>query len=537
MSFKYRDFIEEYFMIDAAKTGQLVPFVFNKVQADYYENVLCKEYDIEHKGLTVPIRDHIVKARREGFSSALMGIFAADDLLTDNPTMTDVYTFRDKDTETFRKRYRHYLLTYFAQKFGVTKEQIHSDINILEQIAPEVFSVDTNSIEIKHNKAYAQFSTAGARVAGRGGVRHKLLFSELAFYPSTKNMSVSQMVEPTMRQVDIEAGWIFIESTEDGPGTYQHQLWKESELGRSRFRNRFYGSGFHYTPEELEVIKSEFVDKDQFRKEYPMTVDDLFKGGTKQFTTEADLKKMLDAPNADKDIVYLSEYHGENYIDVSEMIMLELRRLERLHEGYYLYAAIDEAKETDATVLCVMRGRKRALNEKRGGLVGLGIDCTRGDFLADWFERNTKWYIIRIKFSRPSKSAMFSNLQVVIAEQLTQIPNWKDDQGDWTSDEMKHFYNQMVVLQKKYMGEMLVVSHPDGECNKNGHDYDECIYHDDYPDAWVMAEDVYVEINGAPVKKKKPEVPSVPNMVQNLLEKGTHRDLNRNRGMDSNSFE
>ena len=270
-----------------------------------------------------------------------------------------------------------------------------------------------------------------------------------------------------------------------------------------------------------------------------MTVDDLFKGGAKQFTTEADLKKMVDVPNADKDIVYLSEYHGENYIDVSEMILLELRRLERIHEGYYLYAAIDEAKETDATVLCVMRGRKRALNEKRGGLAGLGIDCTRGDFLADWFQRNTEWYIMRIKFSRPSKSAMFSNLQVVIADQLTQIPEWKDEQGEqgeWVSDEMKHFYNQMIVLQKTYMSNMLVVEHPDGQCNKNGHNYDECIYHDDYPDAWAMVEDVYVEINGAPVKKKKTEVPTVPNLIQGILDKGTSRDPNRSRG-NYTSFE
>ena len=73
---RYRQFIEDYFMIDAAKTGQLVPFQFNNVQTDFYENVLCKEYDIENKGLDVPVREHIVKARREGFSSLILGLFA-----------------------------------------------------------------------------------------------------------------------------------------------------------------------------------------------------------------------------------------------------------------------------------------------------------------------------------------------------------------------------------------------------------------------------------------------------------------------------
>ncbi len=534
---KYRQFIEENFLIDAAKTGQLVPFKFNPVQNDYYDNVLVKVYDIEHKGLTTPIREHIVKARREGFSSAIMGIFAADDLTNDNPTITDIYTYRDKDTETFRKRYRHFLLSFFAQQFGVTKEQIYENINVLEEIAGEVFSEDSNNIEIKHNKAFMQCSTAGARVAGRGGVRHKLLFSELAFYPSTKNMAVAQLVEPTMRQVDIDAGWIFMESTEDGPSTYQYQLWMNSEKGISRFRNRFYGAGFHYTEQELAVIESEFVDKEQFRKEYPKTVDDLFKGGSKQFTTEAQLEKMLDTPNADKDIVYFAEYHGQNYMDVSDMIRSELERLEKIHEGYYLYAAIDEAKESDATILLVLRGRRKSLNERRGGVVGLGIDCTRGDFLADWFERNTRWYIIRIKFSRPSKSVMFSNLQVVIADQLTQIPQWKTEKGEWTADETKHFFNQMIWMEQEYISNMLVVHHPDGNCPQHGHNYDECMFHDDYPDAWAMAEDVYIDINGAPLRKKAPQVPTVPNLLQKALDNNTRRDHPRNRNRNHTSFE
>lgn len=535
---KYRAFIEEYFMIDAAKTGQLVPFKFNTVQEDFYENVLCKHYDIEKHGLGTPVREHIVKARREGFSSLILGLFAADDLLQENPTVTDVYTYRDKDTNTFRKRYRHYLLTYFAQKFGVTQQQIYDDINILEQIAGEVLSIDSGSVELKHNQAFGQFSTAGSRVAGRGGVRHKLLFSELAFYPNTKNMTVGQMVEPTMRQVDIDAGWIFMESTEDGPGTYQYQLWKEAERGRSRFKNRFYGCGFFYDDTELEKIKSEFVDLDQFRKEYPRTVDDLFKGGSKSFTTENRLEKMVDAPNADKDLIYLAEYHGQNYVDVAEMVYTELSRIAKQHEGYYLYAGLDEAKESDATILYVLRGRRKALNNSRGGVAGIAIDCTRGDFLADWFERNApSLYVKRVKFSRPSKSSMFSNLQIVIADQLTQIPEWKDDQGRWVSDEMKHYINQMTWLEAEYMGNMLVVHHPEGQCATTGHNYDECMYHDDYCDAWALAEDMYFELNGAPVKKVRPEVPTVPNVVSNLLDKGTRRDRNRYSGRSETSFE
>ena len=535
---KYRDFIEEYFLIDAAKTGQLVPFKFNNVQADFYENVLVKHYDIEKKGLSTPVREHIVKARREGFSSLILGLFAADDLVSENPTVTDVYTYRDKDTQTFRKRYRHYLLSFFAKEFGIKPEQIYEDINLLEQLAGEVLSVDAGSLEIKHNQAFAQFNTAGSRVAGRGGVRHKLLFSELAFYPNTVNMTVAQMVEPTMRQVDIDAGWIFMESTEDGPGTYQYQLWKEAERGRSRFKNRFYGSGFFYTDKELEKIKSEFVDLDQFRKEYPATVDDLFKGGTKSFTTESRLEKMINEERADKDLVYLAEYHGENYVEVAQMVYDELNRLAKAHEGYYLFAGLDEAKVNDATTLVVLRGRRKALNKSRGGVAGIAIDCTRGDFLADWFEKNApSFFVKRVKFSRPSKSLMFSNLQIVIADQLTSLPAWKTEAGEWVSPEMKHFYNQMIWLEGQMMGNMLVVSHPEGECASTGHNYDECMYHDDYPDSWALAEDMYFEINGAPKKKVQPEVPSVPNIVSGLLDKDKPMPGRSRRGGVNTSFE
>ena len=62
---KYRKFIEENMRIDEPKQGKLVPFVFNTVQNKYY-NELCRDYNIEKKGLSVPIREKILKARREG---------------------------------------------------------------------------------------------------------------------------------------------------------------------------------------------------------------------------------------------------------------------------------------------------------------------------------------------------------------------------------------------------------------------------------------------------------------------------------------
>jgi len=221
-------------------------------------------------------------------------------------------------------------------------------------------------------------------------------------------------------------------------------------------------------------------------------------------------------------------------MDVAEIIADALEKLTRKYEGYSLYAGIDEAKDIDATVVYVLRDRRRAL---RGGVKGIEIDTTRGDWLADWFEKNTNYYVKRVKYSRPSKSLMYSNLQIVIEDETTSLPEWKTADNFFVSKEMEHFFNQMITLEKETIGDMLVVSHPKGSCNHGNHNYDECPYHDDYPDAWMMAEDVYIDINGVPARKKKPEVLTVPNIIQKALDAGTKRDPMRKRGSNHTSFE
>lgn len=544
---EYRRIIEENFLIDdPKKSGQLVPFVFNPVQEHYYED-LCKDYDLENQGLNRPIRENILKARREGFSSFILGLFAADDIMNPNPTESVVLSYKDDATKVFLKRYRLYVLSYFAREMGLSVEDIQNNINVLEEVAGQVLSVDSGDIELKHNKAHFQCQTAGARVGGRGGVMHKILFSEIAFYQDTDKIRASEMIEATMRQVDLAAGWIFGESTENGAGTYQHKMWTESQKGRSRFKNRFYGAGHFYTIEQIAQIKSEYIDMDGFRRDYPMTEDDLFKGSAKSFVTENQLKKLIDEERAEKELVYLSEFQGQNGMDVAEIIHSELKRLERDNEGYALYVGIDEAKDIDATSLVALKGKRRVVG--KGGVSCIVIDVTRGDWLADWFERNSNWYVKKVKFSRPSKSLMYSNLQIVIQDKLTSLPLCKIErvvdhlnpnnvhEDEWTSPEHKHFWTQMMNLEKEIIGNLLVVAHPDGACNRQNHNYDECVHHDDYPDAWMMAEDAYFEINGAPVKKKKPEVPTVPDSLQTLLDKGTVRDPRRNLGRGDSSFE
>jgi hypothetical protein len=272
---KYRAYIEKYFLIDEPRTGQLVPFKFRPVQEKFY-NELQVQYHIEENGIGSPAREIVLKARREGFSSLILALFAADDLRSDNPTETLVISYKDDATNVFRKRYRTFITSCAARRQGLSVERIQESPGILDRIAKEVFSIDGTDIELKHNKAHFYCGTASARVGGRGGTVQKLLFSEAAFYPDKKELRAKEIIEGTMRQVDPSAGWVFVESTANGDINYYARMWTEAENKTSRFKPRFYGWREFYNDEQFEIIKSEFTDKRMIPQEYPETAQEAF---------------------------------------------------------------------------------------------------------------------------------------------------------------------------------------------------------------------------------------------------------------------
>jgi len=272
---QYRRFIETFFLIDEPRSGKLVPFKFRNIQNRYYDE-LIKDYDIEKKGLISPVREIILKARREGFSSLLLALFAADDLLNDNPTETLVISYKDDGTKVFRKRYRTFITSYGARKMGYSVEQIQVDPGVLEQAAKQLFSIDSDEFELKHNRAHFYCGTASARTGGRGGVVQKLLFSEAAFYPDKRELRAKEIIEGTMRQVDLSSGWVFVESTANGDNNHYAKMWDDASNGTSRFKSNFYGWREFYSDSEFELIKSEFTDKRMIPQEYPETPEEAF---------------------------------------------------------------------------------------------------------------------------------------------------------------------------------------------------------------------------------------------------------------------
>lgn len=509
---KYRSFIETYFLIDEPKTGMLVPFKFNQAQQLYYEE-LVHDYDIEKKGLTIAVREFIVKARREGFSSLILAIFAADDIMQTAPTETQVVSYKDDATNVFRKRYRRFVLSYFAQKSNVPIDQIQRDANILEKYKRIAFSVDASDLELRHNRAHFFCGTAAARTGGRGGVLQKLLFSEAAHYQDTEHMTAKEIIDGTAQQVDKASGWIFQESTGNGKGNYFFQTYEQIKRGLSRYMLRFYGWRKFYSEEQFAVIASEFTDADMLKQEYPENEEEAFMSSGLSFTNEAELLALVGA-DAEKSLEVQLELSGVNYIDQCDSIKAFALTFARTHPNHNLYLGLDTAKDIDRTVLTILM--KRSLSPG-GGVKGISIDSTgQGDFVPDWFERNTNWYIHRVKFSRPTKSVMYKILQTVLKKKSTKLPQIKVaavGQGPivFMSDELQHFYMQMLDLQKQIIGDMLVVAHPSGQCKKDGHDYDNCHLHDDHPDSWALAELLYVVLNGLPKGQTPPDESSGPN--------------------------
>lgn len=318
---QYKRFVEDYFLIDEPKSGQLVPFKFRPVQEKYYQE-LVRDYDIENKGLTQPVREIILKARREGFSSLTLALFAADDLMSDNPTETLVISYRDDATQVFRKRYRTFLLSYGAKKLRYSVEQIQVNPIILDQIAKQMLSLDAGEIELKYNKAHFYCGTASARVGGRGGVVQKLLFSEAAFYPDKKELRAKEIIEGTMRQVDISSGWIFTESTANGDMNHYAKMWKEAVGQNSRFKPRFFSWREFYTPEQFEIIKSEFTDKRMIPQEYPATPEEAFLSSGDRFfdpTISVNLKTEEPIQKLDKWKYYRDFEPGHRYAGAGDV--------------------------------------------------------------------------------------------------------------------------------------------------------------------------------------------------------------------------
>lgn len=232
---KYEKFIEQRLSI-IDKMGKVVPFIPNSPQQRFSEEASGK--------------DILLKARQEGFSSFIGGIFTADFILDPHSWSVVIADISDNATGLLDK-VKFYLRSY-EEKTGM---KIPLKYNSKYELQNEV-------IESKY-----QIGTAENTEFGRSKTIKNLHMSEAAFYKYFRKLlaSAQQAVRPDGRTV--------IETTANGFNDFK-EFWDESELGLTGFKPLFFSASSFYSQEFLYQKKRELGDL--FPQEYPETAIEAF---------------------------------------------------------------------------------------------------------------------------------------------------------------------------------------------------------------------------------------------------------------------
>jgi hypothetical protein len=233
----YKPFIEDCFAIKN-KYGEIIPFQFNDVQADYYE-LLTQDYP-EMQG----IRENILKGRQFGISTIITGMFATDFIMSELGEIpiidSDIYSHKDSETDAHIARFNLFLNSWLIKSQGGTIQDMQDNPEDVQKLRKAFLKVD-NGGEIVSRKRGAQYhaQTASAKVSGRGGTKQNIHWSEIAFYPNTEIMSAKKLVIGAEKQVPQNYGKIFRESTGNLAGDYFANEYAAGKDGVSAFKSRF----------------------------------------------------------------------------------------------------------------------------------------------------------------------------------------------------------------------------------------------------------------------------------------------------------
>jgi hypothetical protein len=300
----YRKFIEEYFMVLDRENQVPVPFKLNEVQAKYMEEL--EKENPEFDG----IRDIILKARQQGFSSLILAIFAVDFIL--RPYSISICISHRKDaTELLFRKVKFYLESYIRKAIerhlkstNQWNEEWKEDTKkaTIDHLFPDwwknYFKSDNKGmLENATNNAMFYIGTAGTKVGGRGGSARNIHFSEAAFYQDTELITAQEIIVGTAQQVPQGHGMIFIESTANGEGNYYHAEWERAMPGGdgSAYIPRFFGWQEFYTKDWVEEKRKEFPSIKLWMQEYPGSPDEAFISSGEPFFDVMMLDEMVKA--------------------------------------------------------------------------------------------------------------------------------------------------------------------------------------------------------------------------------------------------
>ena len=254
---KIRDFIQENFLIDDAETGELIPFKFNSVQDKYYD-LLCADYSEDNNFSGARELDY--KARKEGFTSMWLAIFAAILLLVKHSSRFLEISYKDEATIQHFRRIKNFILSTYQKNPSKWSKKLENTIFASFNEGSEFV--------LSENRGSFYCGTANTKTAERGGTVQGVLFSEAAHYPNTGIIKAAEIIDGTKAMVKVGTGIVVQETTVNGFNFWK-KTWDMARHGEISFKPRFFGWREFYTEQEYKRIYAEATDKEKVKQEYP----------------------------------------------------------------------------------------------------------------------------------------------------------------------------------------------------------------------------------------------------------------------------
>ena len=226
----------ELMLVD--KQNQLIDFIPNAVQLRYL--------DTDFTG-----RDIILKARQQGFSTAIDAMIAADFIALKPNSYSVIVADTDDNAELLLERVKLFIQAY------ETKNDV--------------------KLQLKYNSRYELYHTfLNSRITigtakntdfGRSRTITNLHLSEAAYYPDILRIMAGA------GQAVIESGKLILETTANGYNEFK-TLWDEAVNGESSFKAIFYKASDFYDAKFLEQKRHDLGRL--YLQEYPETPEDAF---------------------------------------------------------------------------------------------------------------------------------------------------------------------------------------------------------------------------------------------------------------------
>lgn len=243
----YEKFIEKRLKV-VNKEGETVQFILNPIQKRFLSEMTN--------------RSCILKARQQGFSSLILGMFTADFLLTEN-SLNVVVADNSDNAIALLDRVKFYIRAYEELKATKIPLKYNSKYELYNEANNSRYSI----------------GTAENTEFGRSRTIFNLHMSEAAFYQHFEQMKAGAM------QAVVPNGKIIVETTANGFNEFRG-FWEESKQEKTGFKPLFFKASDFYSPEFLEQKKKELGRL--YKQEYPETDTEAFlTSGDNFFDTES----------------------------------------------------------------------------------------------------------------------------------------------------------------------------------------------------------------------------------------------------------